>query len=185
MRNLTKRDFEVIELVKSLKVARTSTIATMFPSLSACQKRLKVIAETNSLKRMKDLESGEYIYFQRKPKFLKHSLILSDFYREMSNVAKIEKFIPEYVVDDLRADAFMGYMFGGKRYAAFVEVEISNKGFDILKYEKCYRSGKYSVFPKIVAITDKPIRDTFLHVEKIDTHFCTIKKLYHKNDWYS
>lgn len=178
MRNLTKRDFEVIELVKSLKVARTSTIATMFPSLSACQKRLKVIAETNGLKRMKDLESGEYIYFQRKPKFLKHSLILSDFFREMSNTVQVEKFIPEYVVDDLRADAFIGYMTGGKRYVAFVEVEISNKGFDILKYEKCYRSGRFSVFPKIIAITDKPVRDTFLNLVKIDTKLEKIKKLY-------
>jgi hypothetical protein len=81
---LTSRDHEVIEFVKTFKIARTDTIKELFfPSLSACQKRLKSIYEQKELYRVRDVLTKDYLYYLSKPTQLKHSLLLSDFYREL------------------------------------------------------------------------------------------------------
>jgi hypothetical protein len=107
--------------------------------------------------------------------------MLTDFYGRVSKCVKVEFFKLEPIYDYIRPDALMGYSINGKKYIAFAEIELSNKGFDIYKYEKFYNSGDYKkffpVFPRIVAITDKKILPTNLNLIKISTDLSDIHNI--------
>lgn len=166
---LTTRDYEIIEFLREFKVASTETIAElMFPSLSACQKRLKVLCDNKKINRIRDNINRQYIYFVSRPKQLRHSLLVTDFYRELhKRVDDVVNFKLEPVLGDIRPDAVFGYRLNKKGYIGLLEVEISNKGFNTVKYDKFYREdcGKY--FPAqpilfIVSDTVKLFRANFM-----------------------
>ncbi|WP_427340768.1 hypothetical protein [Caloranaerobacter sp. DY30410] len=160
---ITKRDREVINFIKKFKVATTSTIAELFyPSLRVAQRRLMTLVSHRELKRERYYINQEYMYYIKKPKQLRHRLLLTDFYREIHKLGfEIEYFDNEVIIDDIRPDGLLAYRYQNKAYIAFVEVEISNKGLNISKYKKLLKTGKYKkyfpVFPIIIAITDHKI----------------------------
>lgn len=144
---LTSRDYEIIEFVKEVKVASTSTISQLyFPSLRAAQIRLSVISSEGALKRSRSSVSNEFAYFSAKPKQFRHSLLVSDFYRELSKYAVVKNFHVEPVIGNIRPDAIFGYQIGDKKYLGLLEVEISNKGLDLYKYNKLYSGEGYKQF---------------------------------------
>ena len=166
---ITARDMDVINFLDDFKVARTSTIASLFyPSLRVAQKRLETLADYEEVNRARDNINSEYVYYLKKPKQLRHSLILTDFYRELAKSVTIIGFRSEVTIEHLRADGLVGFVKNGKSHAAFIEVQLANTPLDIGKYEKLYHSGAYKryfeSFPLIFAVTNKQTPKTFLRV---------------------
>jgi hypothetical protein len=156
---LTTRDLAVIDFINEYKVASTSTIAEVFfPSKISCYRRLQVLSE-HELKRIRDNINSEYIYYKKLPKQMRHSLLVSDFYRELYKKSEIINFKIEPVMGNIRPDAVFGYTYHTKTYLGLLEVEISNKGFNYNKYEKFYSSGDYKnylpVMPTVFIIGNK------------------------------
>lgn len=158
--NLTSRDLDVIEFVTEYKVASTSTIAEVFfPSKISCYRRLQVLNSNKELNRIRDNINSEYIYFKKRPKQFRHSLLVSEFYRELHKKGEIISFKIEPTMGNIRPDAVFGYTYHTKTYLGLLEVEISNKGFNHGKYEKFYSSGEYKnylpVMPTVFILSDK------------------------------
>lgn len=157
---LTSRDREVIEFITEYKVANTSTIAEVFfPSKISCYRRLQVLHGCKELKRIRDNINSEYVYFKKCPKQFRHSLLVTDFYRELHKKSSIVSFKIEPLMGNIRPDAVFGYTYHTKTYMGLLEVEISNKGFNFGKYEKFYSSGEYKNFlplmPTVFIVGDK------------------------------
>lgn len=173
---LTSRDFEVIDFVKKFKVATTQNVADVFfPSLSACQKRMKIIADEKKLIRARDSINNSFIYYHKQPKQLKHSLLVTRFYAELVKRCEVKKFIVEPDFDYLRPDAVFMYSHKGRNTVGVLEVEISNKGFDWVKYERFIRTEDYkkymTVAPMLYIISDKMLSRDDLHYKIIKTDF--------------
>lgn len=167
------KEKQVLEFIEKFKVATTDTLAELFyPSLRYAQQRLKKMHDSKLIKRDRDHFTSQYYYFTQRPKQLRHSLLLTNFYRELNRIANIEFFDNEFVIEHVRADALVAYSLQGKGYVAFIEVQIANMPLDIGKYEKLYRAELYKkyfpVFPLIIAITDKNISKSDLKVIKVN-----------------
>ncbi len=170
---VTERDRKVIDFLETFKAATTNTIQELFyPSLRVTQNRLKLLYDNKLLKRERDHFTSQYIYYVRKPKQLRHDLLLTDFYREMNKIVEIELFEKEFVIADIRTDGFVAYKHKNKGYIAFIEVQIANTPLDIEKYEKLYRSGQYKkyfpIFPLIYVISDKKMPETRLKIIRVN-----------------
>jgi len=153
---MTRRDYEVIEFIRDYKIASTDTIQQLFfPSLRVCQNRLKILTEKGHLKRTRDSLNNQYVYYIKKPPLFRHSLLVTDFYREMAKICKVEKFKLEPNLEKFRADAAIGYVYNGKNHTILLEVEISHKGFDYKKYEGFNYSKFFPVKPKVIVVGDK------------------------------
>jgi hypothetical protein len=137
------------------------------------------MVQEKELHRYRDNLTAEYLYYKFKPKQLKHSLLLTDFYRELYKIAKVHEFRPEVTIGNIRPDAIIGYETD-RKYLALLEIEISNKGFDVYKYESLFYSGEYKtffpVFPFIIAVTDKPIKSD-INIITVKTDLSDITKL--------
>lgn len=85
-----------------------------------------------------------------------HSLLVTEFYvRLIEEGFEIDEFTPEYVIGNVRADAFVKAGYGDFTHYFFVEVHISNNPFNWEKYLGIV--DKFKVFPKIVIVSDKKI----------------------------
>jgi len=183
---LTTRDMQVVEFLKTNKAASTETIAEiMFPSLSACQKRLKVLFVTKNLKRVRCHLNAQYVYYTKLPSQFRHSLLVTDFYRELHKKCEIINYKIEPVLGDIRPDALVAYKYKGRSYLALLEVEISHKGFDYGKYDRFYSSGVYkSFFPVMPTIfivgdnTKNPPVSTQVIYKQISTDFFNINTIF-------
>lgn len=174
---ITSRDFDVIEFVKEVKVASTSTIAQLFfPSIRTAEIRLNVICKANLLKRSRDSVSNEYAYYSTKPKQFRHSLLVSGFYRELAKISAVYGFRVEPMFDEMRPDAVFGYEIGCRKFLGLLEVEISNKGLNLYKYNKLYANERYKKFfptmPVIFIVSNlKALPDTPYRTILVDTKF--------------
>lgn len=179
---MTSRDKEVIEFITEFKVASTSTIAEVFfPSRISCYRRLQVLNEHNELKRIRNNINSEYVYYKKLPKQFKHSLLVTEFYRELHKKSDIISFKIEPIMGNIRPDAVFGYTYHKKTYVGLLEVEISNKGFNFGKYEKFYSSGEYKnylpVMPTVFVVGDKvklPDKSDINYV-LVNTNFTNLK----------
>jgi len=116
--------------------------------------------ESHELRRERDGWSSEYVYFVSKPKQFRHALLLTDFYTILHKQAEIKKFIIEPKLDNIRPDAIAGYVKNGQSHIAFVEVEISNKGFDAAKYRAFDWHRHFPIQPELIVITDHTVQST-------------------------
>lgn len=183
---ITTRDIEVLEFLETYKVANTSTMQELFfPSLSACQKRLKFLFDEKRLNRLRDNINNEYVYYYKKcPKQLKHSLLVTDFYRELHKHATNINFKIEPTLGNIRPDAVVAYIHNNKKKLILLEIEISNKGFDYEKYDKFYSTGLYREFfpimPTVFAVGDnikKIPGETKVIYKHIATNFLNIQSI--------
>lgn len=165
---VTERDKKVIAFIEDFKIATTKTINELFyPSLRVAQHRLKLLSENKLLKRDKDHYTRQYYYYIRKPQQIRHSILLTNFYREVNKLAVIKHFENEFThFDGIRPDGFMALEFpDGRKEIYFVETEISNKP-DVEKYEELFKSNKWKEvfpkFPKIIFVTDKKVKESEL-----------------------
>lgn len=179
---VTKNDKKVLNFIDQFKIATTSTIAELFyPSLRYGQYRLKLLYENKLLKRDRDPFTNQYFYYNKKPIQIRHSLLLTNFYREINKLAKIEYFENEFThFEGIRPDGFVAVEFSNKKKEIyFIETEISNKP-DIAKYEELYKSNQWKSvfpkFPKLIFVTDKTVGESKLFdVIKIGENLKDIK----------
>jgi len=155
---ITDRDYEVIEFLKSYKVASTDTIAELFYNgkLRTAQYRLKCLAEKKQIKRSREAVTNQYIYYTKKPAQLRHSLLITDFYRELNRyTSSVVFFAREPDVCGKRPDAVFGYKINGCECLGLLEVEISNKGFDRDKYCNKKFLDFFPIAPKLFIVTNQ------------------------------
>jgi hypothetical protein len=155
---ITTRDLQVVDFIREYKIASTSTIAEVFFSSPAmCYRRLRVLCN-KELKIIQDSYNAERLYCIKRPKQIRHSLLVTDFYRELHKRAEIVDFKIEPVMGSIRPDAVFGYRKGSKNYLGLLEVEISHKGFNFAKYERFYNSETYKnflpVMPTVFVVGD-------------------------------
>ena len=171
---IMKRDKEALDFIDKFKIATTDTLAELFyPSIQIAQRRLKILTDDKHIKRERDHFTMQYHYYQKKTTQSRHSILLTDFYRELNKIADIEFFDKEFSIGNMRSDGLVVYKKNNTNYVAFIEVQIANTPIDIDKYEKLYRSGTYksyfnNVFPLIIVITNKSIPKTKLKVIKVN-----------------
>jgi len=165
---VTKDDKKVLNFIDQFKIAKTNTIAELFySSLRYGQQRLKLLYESKLLKRDRDPFTGQYFYYNKKPIQLRHSLLLTNFYREINKLGRVERFENEFMhFEGIRPDGFLAVEFPDKRKEIyFVETELSNKP-DIEKYEILYKSNQWKnilpKFPAVIFVTDKKVGESKL-----------------------
>ncbi len=184
---ITDRDKTVIDFIKDFKVATTDTIAELFyPNLTIARRRLRTLTNEKALKRDRCNHTMQYYYYISKPRQLRHSLLITDFYRELNKICNIEFFENEFICENVRSDGLAVYQYKNEYYVAFIEVQIANTPLDVKKYEKLYRSAVYKnyfgeVFPFIIAITDRKIPDTMLKIIKINENLSNLKEVLDAN----
>lgn len=139
---MTNRDFEIIEFLTKYKVASLSTLQYFFfPSLSTAQKRMKILYDNKKVSRVRDFINNEYVYFIKKPRQFNHSVKVTETYVNLSKKYNIVKFILEPKLNMIRPDALIGYVENNKSKIMYLEVELSNKGFDSNKYKRFLQNG--------------------------------------------
>jgi hypothetical protein len=177
---VTRTDDLALNFLAEFKCARTRTLAKLFyPSLRDAQYRLANLNKHKFVQRDALFYNKEYVYFLKKSSQLRHQMILSDFYCELKSQAIINKFKVEPTISNIRPDALIAYTHDNKTVVAFLEIELSNKGLDILKYENLYKSEEYKIvlpiFPKIIVVTDRKIPKTDLEIQTISTDLSNFK----------
>lgn len=177
---INQRDEQIIDCVKTFGVMYADQIARVFmkgkkEALRIAQRRLKAIIEANELKVGRDKYSNKYIYFDKTPNSqLKHKLLIAECYAQLHTIdGNLVEFIPEYSIDNIRADAFFIFESRENRYYNFLEVQISNTPVDIAKYERlCTKGFPWPVFPRIIVVSNKKITvNTNLTVKAIGTDY--------------
>jgi len=157
-------DQKILDFLEKYGVATTSTIKEYigYKSMRSAQMRLKKLSEKYKvIKKRRDIQTNEYMFFIEEPKQLRHKLILTNFYREMLKRYEILAFDREVSVGRIRADGIVVYMDNGKMKNALIEVQICHTKLDIEKYQELLYSGKYkdvfgnNPFPNLIAITNQ------------------------------
>lgn len=166
---LTARDKKTLDFLEQHKVARTSTLSALYPSRNVCYKRLQRLTADGMVKRCRDISSPEYVYYLDRPKQLKHSLLVSDFYSALAKQAKITCFMVEPTFDNIRPDAAVSFIDRGIERTAFLEVELSNKGFDAQKYKQFNWRKYFDEQPELFVVSDRKIPPTGYGMKQIKT----------------
>lgn len=144
---MTMREIYIVEFLREYKVARTSTLCHFFfVGKWSCYKVLERMIKRGDIKKEKlingNMNSEDIYYVNRLPSQLRHSLALTDFYSKWDTKYGSESFEIQRKIGDIIPDALM--VQNGE--IKFVEIELSNKGFNYLKYEEWCISGKYKQF---------------------------------------
>jgi hypothetical protein len=144
---LTRRDLDIINYLEEFRIASTTTLtAFFFPSLRSCQMRLKTLTVNGNIKRARLTMNHDYIYYVKKPGNYMHDLLVTEFYRCLSERCKILNFVSEKSIGKIRPDSIFAIEYEGKQRLGLLEVEISHKGFDYEKYEEFYKTAAYKEF---------------------------------------
>ena len=155
---ITKRDCEVIDFLKEYKIATTSTLEHFFfPSRRVAQRRLKILADGKYIKRSQDFIKEDYYYYLTKPKQLRHSVMITEFYREFSKYHHIDYFQIQKKLENIIPDALIGYTQNNKKKVAILEIELSNKGFDYYKYRNFPHTKYFNTYPNVYIVTKQRI----------------------------
>lgn len=153
-----ERDQRVLDFIDKFNCASTKQIQRLkfYPSVTVTNRRLTELTNLKMLKRERANINYQYVYYARKNNQFAHSLIVTEFYcRLLEEGFEIDEFQPEYVIGNIRADAFVKAGYGDYTHYYFVEVHRSNNPFDWQKYLTIVN--QFRVFPKIIVITDKKV----------------------------
>ncbi|MGL5439656.1 MAG: hypothetical protein ACRDA4_04625 [Filifactoraceae bacterium] len=185
----TDRDKKIIQLIADLKVVDVFVVDSILfkntKTTRVAQRRLQNLYEFNRVKRWRMNQISNYIYYLgKKPINIDHSILMSHFIANLSNIgAEIIEIKREWLIfEGIRIDLFVSFVMNGKNYTSIVEIE-NTKNFQS-KYDKLesYFSGKeyknlFSNIPLIVCVSDKPFNKRILEVIQIDTKFNNMKEL--------
>ncbi|SHH05616.1 replication-relaxation family protein [Tepidibacter thalassicus] len=184
------RDLKVINFIEKVGVATTNQIYQMFFSNRTdrvCYRRLNRLVQEKKLKRFRENQISEYKYYiKKKPVNIRHGVLRTEFYVQLSKLFNIKHFKKEFEINNIRSDALFGIenKKTQKKFLLFLEVEISNnnlkkklKKYEGLKISKKYK-GKLPVFPILIILSNKQKIDTKLNYIQIKTDFSNMKDLY-------
>lgn len=172
---LQQRDKDIIEFLKNVIVADTTTLYKIFFSdccgLRTCQERLTKLVKTGYLKRFRETYFNEYIYYiHKKPTSYLHKIVFSQLVGKLKEQnIEIIKYKTPLKLFNVIADGFIVYKSNGIKMA-FVEAE-RTKYFNEDKYNQLYYSRKwkeyFNEFPEVWIITDKivKVRNTHLNIK--------------------
>lgn len=184
---LTARDEKIIEYIKTVSVADTTTLNEIFfnNSTRSCQRRMKLLTDAKLVKRLeRKYLNQEYVYYvSRVPKQLEHKLLFSQLVGKMHSVgAEIIKVKSPLCVGNIIADGFVVYKLNDRVRMALVEVERS-KEFDKDKYIEIANVKEFKdmfpVKPLIVVLSDnKPVNMDLFKIINIKTDFSDINNIF-------
>ena len=184
---LTARDEKIIEYIKTVSVADTTTLNEIFfnNSTRSCQRRMKLLTDAKLVKRLeRKYLNQEYVYYvSRVPKQLEHKLLFSQLVGKMHSVgAEIIKVKSPLCVCNIIADGFVVYKLNDRVRMALVEVERS-KEFDKDKYIEIANVKEFKdmfpVKPLIVVLSDnKPVNMDLFKIINIKTDFSDINNIF-------
>lgn len=161
---MTTRDWKIIDYVSEYKAVSTSMIACMFfdNRKPYAYKRLQKLVEWGHLKCARISEgsiNSENVYFtgSKPPAQLRHTLAKTWFIIMFGKRYRICKVENELKLNGLRPDLVITYIDNnGNEQVACVEIELSNNGFNFLKYENYYASNawrnEFRNFPQVFLI---------------------------------
>lgn len=156
---LTSRDLEAIDFLEFHRIASTSTLEHfIYKSRRVAQRRLKMMADSKYVKRSQDYINRDYSYYIEKPKQFRHSLLITEFYKEFSKYVDIKYFETQKKIDHIIPDGLIGYVESGIKKVAILEVEISNKGFDYAKYHNFPYKKYFNTFPNVFVVSKHRIK---------------------------
>lgn len=161
---ITKRDIEILNFLKEVCVADTSTLSILFfnGSIRRCNQRLKILKDNKKVKCFRESVLSKNIYYiGRKPANWKHKIIFSQLLAELKlKEIEVLKYRSSFKIGSLIADGLIVINDSGEVKIYFVEGERTKK-LDINKYELLYYSREWEnilpVMPGILCITDKNI----------------------------
>ena len=174
---IQERDLQIIDFIKRVVVADTSTIHKIFfsnCSIRSCQKRLQKLEEGKYIKSFRETILDQKIfYINRKPSSYKHKIVFSKLIGEMTSQGiEIIKYKTPLKLHNIIADGFIIYKTDTVKMA-FVEVERC-KNFNIKKYEDLYYSrawrSNFEQFPGIIVASDKKVNTN----DKFDFTICKL-----------
>ena len=170
---LTKRDERIIEFLKNVTVADTTSLYKIFfaktSGLRVCQERLLKLVKARYIKRFRSDIFSEYIYYiDKKPSSYLHKIVFSQLIAKLTEQnIEIIKYKTPLKLHNIIADGFIVYNDNGLKMA-FVEAE-RTKYFDEEKYNKLYYSrewkNNFKEFPEIWIITDKKVKVKNTHLK--------------------
>lgn len=162
---MTKKDIELINTVKNLKVMSSSQIERLFYHHKQNQsRRCKQLVNHKKLKCFRNGFASENIYYyKRKPtQQLKSMLIVSEFYVRLVELSRncdaiVKQFSREYSVQidncfTIRPDAYFIFQKDGIEFEFFLEVD-NRKDFSGDKYYKAIKLG-YTP-PPIISVSNR------------------------------
>lgn len=153
-------------MIELLNVAKVSQIYRMFykdlkQGELICRRRMKRLYDDKLVKRERSHLNTEYVYYMNKNNQFNHSLILTEFYVRLHELAEIDKFEKEQPYGNIRPDGMCICGYRGYTHYFFIEVHISNNRFNQDKYISYYGSLEwktyFDVFPKILILSDKKL----------------------------
>jgi hypothetical protein len=153
-------------MLEILNCATTSQIYRLFytphkQGKLICRKDMTKLYKSKLVKRERSHLNTEYVYYMNKNNQFNHSLILTEFYVRLHELAEIDKFEVEQPYGNIRPDGMCICGYRGFTHYFFIEVHISNNKFNQDKYISYYGSLEwkkyFDVFPKVIVISDKKI----------------------------
>lgn len=160
----SQKDEQIIAFIEKFGAVDSSHIARIFyaghsQAETLARVHLNKIAqapETSIQKsKEKNVFSGRYDYYTKGGQ-INHKKKVVDFYVALlEGPGEILEFIPEYIVGNVRADAFIAYAVNGVVKLYFLEVQLSNTKPDLEKYERLKLNGDWELeqFPLVVIVS--------------------------------
>lgn len=177
---ITPTDQKVLDFLEVFNCATTSQLTKLFYNTvkypyNKSRQRLKILHDDKYVKRDRNDINMEYVYYLRKNNQFRHSLILTEFYIQLQELAEIDSFEIEQPYGNIRPDGMCICGYRGFTHYFFIEAHISNNKFNQDKYISYYGSLEwekyFDVFPKVVIISDKKVdlKPTNLKFTQIQT----------------
>lgn len=149
------RDMEIVRYLEQYDFATLSHIQKIFfphqqYSYNIARKRLLQIQNNNYIKVERDIATNKNIYIYKKEKMKPpstHRLLILDVLAELKYMGvDIEHFeVEKHWIDEknkgVYSDAFAIFTMEGRRYHYFIEVQLSNSGHNLEKYDKLHDTG--------------------------------------------
>lgn len=193
---LTSRDLELIRYCEKNFLINAEIASRLVywtknekSSLNIAQRRLKeIVKQQKQVKRVREYIGQSYTYYIGKnPTKTKHRLMVSDFLSRM--VADgFEIVLEETQVEykgleeryNIRPDLLVTFMYGNKKYQAFVEVDLTKEFSNTKVYEKIYNdaiNGKFTMdYPfAIISVCNKKPDGRFIWIKTDWSNFSNIK----------
>lgn len=156
---ITERDIEAVEFIDKFRAVTADTLTKfIFGNIKVARRRLKYLTDLKLIKRVQ-LKDGRYAYYTKKIEHFKHSLAISEFYRELTDKFEVLHF--EYQPDygSIIPDASFIFVEQGKQKIGMLEVELSNNGLNTKKYVDFFSDDKYKKYisakPSVIYVVGK------------------------------